>query len=133
MDEDTDDICLGLEQCITRDGQKVKPIADMDWNNQKIINIAEGEKANDAITLKQLQIGGNLLFEAARKFYDNPDLNICEISLPKEIALAAEDAGMRIFIKFYAFNSLEKINTYTIQQIINHTLSLMQMEFLLYL
>ncbi|GHU52284.1 hypothetical protein FACS189496_2170 [Bacilli bacterium] len=99
MDADTDAICRGLEQCITRNGKDVKPIDDMDWNNQKIINLKAGEADNDAITLKQLQIGGNLIFEG--KVIDS-EVDSVVIDFPVNIVFSAEDTGMRFFIRFSA-------------------------------
>lgn len=49
MDADTNDIALGLSQCITRDGQGM-PTADIPWNNFGITNLRAPAVATDVAT-----------------------------------------------------------------------------------
>ncbi|GHT62244.1 hypothetical protein AGMMS50222_10330 [Endomicrobiia bacterium] len=69
----------------------------MDWNNQKILKLGEGTSYNDAINLRQLVIGNNLLFQTG---YGHYSIMAMFNRTPTQIDLSHQFTGMRIFIKF---------------------------------
>lgn len=49
-----DDLKGSFENCITRDGSG-KPTQDINWNGHKLVNLAPGESATDAMNIRQSQ------------------------------------------------------------------------------
>lgn len=52
MNDTFQDFKLGFQKCLTTDGQ-TKPTTNIDWNNKKIINMADGTSDKDAATFGQ--------------------------------------------------------------------------------
>lgn len=53
MDTDSNDIAVGISNCIARDGQAA-PTADISWGANKITNLANGVAVGDAVTYGQV-------------------------------------------------------------------------------
>lgn len=60
FDAEHNGFASGLSNCITRDGQG-KPVADISWNNHKIITLADPSLPQDAVTLAFLNSNSGLL------------------------------------------------------------------------
>ncbi|GHT86748.1 hypothetical protein AGMMS49543_20670 [Betaproteobacteria bacterium] len=95
MDADTDEICKGLEQCITRDGKTIKPKADMDWDGHRITGLGDGKDANDAINLKQLSIGTAHMYTDTNQDTSNRTISI---DLKYDTDLSVSTTGLRLFV-----------------------------------
>jgi hypothetical protein len=58
VDADSNDIALGISNCIARDGQ-APPTTDISWGSHKITNLANGVGTNDAVNYGQVFNGGS--------------------------------------------------------------------------
>lgn len=96
------DIKDGFDNCLTRDGSG-KPQSNLNFNGHKITNLADGELAQDAVTVSQAQKG-------QMSFANDTSITANEIVVTFSPALTAYTVGERFYFKVANTNTIAEVS-----------------------